>query len=385
MTTTRALLMSRPTEEGPARRPVRLSRTWSTAFGDGVSLALVGVAAVGSVVETLDMPTDDVRGVLEVGGGALAGTVAALVYGRLETRADRAARVRAFAWSIFRFFVAFELMRYGAAKLVGMQFYPRYYRLDMRPADMTPMALAWTFFGRSYGYQAVSGAFEIAAAVLLCFRRTASLGACVLLPVMANIVLLDVFYDVPVKLFSSIYLGMGVWILAPEARRFWAFFLGDGPIPPRIGFPAVSARPRARIATAFVVALVLVLPCADIVHKAAQRGIFHDDPLEGAWAVERQAGLDSLLGVPGTWERIYFEKGAYGFVRVGGARVPFKTDVDEASRTVRLFEIGDPATCRGTDARTLAGSFEIEGRRLYIRGSRDGAPFSLDLTRDLPR
>jgi len=64
------------------------------------------------------------------------------------------ARVRLWVWTLVRFFVAFEMMRYGTA--VGMQFYTRYYFLDTRPADMTPMALAWTFFGLTYGYQAIA-------------------------------------------------------------------------------------------------------------------------------------------------------------------------------------------------------------------------------------
>ena len=45
-------------------------------------------------------------------------------------------------------------------------------------------------------------------AVLLCFRRTATLGACVLLAVMSNVVLVSFYYGVSVKLFSCTYLAM---------------------------------------------------------------------------------------------------------------------------------------------------------------------------------
>ncbi len=378
-------LMSRLGDDASSPKPARLSRTWSTAFGDAVSFALVGVAAVGFVVETLDVFTDNLQGVLEVGGGAVAGGLASVVYGRLETRADRAARVRVLAWNAVRFFVAFELMRYGVDKLVGMQFYPRYYQLDTRPADLTPMALAWTFFGRIYGYQAAAGVLEIAAAVLLCFRRTAVLGACVLLPIMANVVLLDFFFDVPVKLFSSIYLIMGLGLLAPDARRFWAFFLGDGPVPPRAHDLGAPPGARRRTARAFAIALVLVLPSADIIHKAAQRGLFHADVLEGAWSIEQRAGLDDLLSVEGAWDKLYVEKGAYGLLRVGDQRLRFRTDVDESARTLRLFDIGTPATWRGAGERELASTFETDGKHLHLEGTHDGKVFSMDLQRDLPK
>lgn len=378
-------LMSRQGEDGTSPKPVGLSRTRLSAFSDAISFALVGVAAVGFVVETLDLFTDSAQGVLEVGCGAVAGGLASVVYGRLETRADRAARARVLAWDVVRFFVAFELMRYGAAKLVGMQFYPRYYQLDTRPADLTPMALAWTFFGRVYGYQAASGVLEIAAAVLLCFRRTAVLGACVLLPIMANIVLLDFFYDIPIKLFSSIYLVMALYVLAPEARRFWTFFLGDGPVPPRSARPGTTTGTPRPMATAFAIALVLVLPSADIIHKAAQRGLFHSDPLEGAWTIEQRVGLDDLLSVEGTWDKLYMEKGDYGFLRLGEQRLRLRTDVDERARTLRLFEIGSATTWRGAGERELVGTFVLDGKHLHIDGTHEGKAFSMDLIRDLPK
>jgi hypothetical protein len=386
MATANAHLMSRSTDGATPSSPVKDSaRTWSSAFGDAVSFALVGIAAVGFVVESLDVNTDNLSGVLQVAAGAGTGVLASAVYGRLEANADRLAKVRVLAWSVVRFFVAFELVRYGVAKLVGMQFYPRYYRLDTRAADLSPMALAWTFFGRSYAYQAITGVIEVAAALLLCFRRTAALGACVLLPLMANIVLVNLFYDVPVKLFSSIYLVMAAYLLSPEARRLWMFFLEDGAVPPRTDLGPTAPSAFRRVATAFVIALVLILPGADILHKAFQRGLFRSDPLEGAWTVEGQVGLGIAQTAKGTWEKLYFEKGAYGFVRVNGERVPFKTDVDERARTLRLFDIGDAATVVGSSDRELTASYRLDGRRLYIEGAGDGAPFAIDLVRDLPR
>jgi hypothetical protein len=386
MMTTNVHLMSRPTDSPhPGGAATGTARTWLTALEDAASFALVGVAAVGFVVESLDVPTDNARGVLEVAAGASVGALGSAIYRRLETRSERLARFRVMAWNIVRFFVAFELIRYGVAKLVGMQFYPRYYRLDMRAADLSPMALAWAFLGRTYGYQAAIGALEITAALLLCFRRTAILGACILVPVMTNVVFMDVFYDVPVKLFSSIYLVMALYVLLPDARRFWIFFLGDGAVPARAPLAFTTPSQLKRIVTVFTIALIIVLPSADIVHKAFQRGIFRTDALEGAWRVERRAGLDGLPVAKGTWEMVYFEKGGYGFVRVDGQRVPFKTDITERAKTLRLFEIGDSALGVGSSARELGATYTLQGRRLRVEGVYAGVPFSIDLERELPR
>jgi hypothetical protein len=388
MTTTRPHLMSRPVDGEPSLRPprtTRLSRTWTVAIGDGASFALVGVAAVGLVFETFDWWSDNRAGISAVCAGAGAGAVASLVYGRLEGSAERAARVRLWVWTLVRFFVAFEMMRYGTAKVVGMQFYTRYYFLDTRPADMTPMALAWTFFGRTYGYQAISGVVEITSAALLAFRRTAALGACVLLAAMVNIVLLNFFYDVPIKLFSSIYLVMGLYVLSPDARRFWVFFLGEGPVPPRAYLAALAGRSTRRALSTFTVVLVLVLPAADIVHKAAQRGVFHTDRLEGAWTVVAVTGGGAgHLPVEGAWDKVYFEKGDYGFVQVGARRVRFDMEFDDAAGSLRLFDFDAPKGATVSDGRSMGGTFSTEGRRLHIDASYEGQSLSVELTRELP-
>jgi hypothetical protein len=366
MTTAGVQLMSRISDEdSPSTREVNAKKVRFGSVGDAAAFAMVGIALVGFGVETLDVNTDDARGVAMLASGAVAGAVASMVYRRVERRAERLARVRVAAWSVVRFFVAFELVRYGIAKIVNMQFYPRYYRLDTRAVDLSGSALAWTFFGHSYAFQPIGGVLEILGAVLLCFRRTALLGALVLVPVMTNIVLVDFFFDVSVRLFSTIYLVMCIYILAPEARRFFGFVRGEA-VPARAALPAPLL---GRMTTAFVVALVLLLPAADIVHKAWQRGLFRHDALEGAWIVERQSGTSS------SWEKLYLEKGAYGSVRLAGReRVNFKTEVDESARTLRLF--GD---------HEVVGTYTLAGKSLHLEGARDGAPFTLDLVRDLPR
>ncbi len=386
MTTADLQLMSRFSDDGaPTAHEAAARRTWLGSLGDAAAFALVGIALVGFVVETLDMSSDDARGIGEVAAGAVLGALASVVYRRVEARAERLARVRVAAWSFVRFFVAFELVRYGVAKLVNMQFYPRYYRLDMRAADLSGSALAWTFFGHSYAFQAIGGVLELLGAVLLCCRRTALLGALVLVPVMTNIVLVDFAFDVGVRLFSTTYLVMCLYVIAPDVRRLFAVVCGDS-VPARAALPPPLL---GRMATAFVLALVLVLPAADIVHKAWQRGLFRHDALEGAWIVERQSGVQ-LPGANAAWERLYLEKGDYGFVRVsGGERVGFKTEIDEHARSLRLYAVGSPLGDIRDGLRAaryeLEGSYALDGKRLHVDGARAGVPFALDLVRDLPR
>ena len=361
-----------------------LASPWAatSAAGNLIPFALVGVAAVGLVVEASEQSNDDLRGVLLVGAGAAAGALAAAAYGRLEHDPDRAARARIRAWAVIRLFLAFEMVRYGVAKIVGMQFYPRYYQLDTRPLDMHPMTLAWTFFGKRYGYQAAAGVVEIGSAALLCFRRTATLGACLLLTVLANVVILDFSYDIPVKLFASVYLVMTLYVLALDARRFWEFFLGEGPVPAR-AYPrpapgrAWPPRPPRRPGAGAAEAASRHRP-----QGVPAPGCSIPEALEGMWPRgpgrrrRRRAAGGTRRGTRCTSRRATMDH-----VRAGGRRFVFGAEIDLAAHTLRLSRLGGGGRREGPSpgrTRSMTAPFAS-------RGSRDGLPFSVDLTREFPR
>jgi hypothetical protein len=347
---------------------------------NGVAFALVFVALVSIPLEQRASSGSPHVDLIVIGVAALLGVAAAVVYTLRESNVERAERVRTAAWVAIRYFLAFELTRYGMAKVVGMQFYRRFYLLDSRVVDLKPMHLAWSFFGQSYAYQAVTGAIEIASALLLCFRRTTTLGACVLLAVMSNVVLVNYWFDVSVKLFSTIYLVMIGYVLAMEAKRFWAFFISDAPVPPRRYLASASASASASLAHRACVALVIGIAAADIVHEAVKHRLFTDEPLLGAWDVSKREGLDELAPeAKQPWSKVYFEKGDYGFVRVGQARTRFTFAVDEANRTLRV------TSAAGASAPVFEGALDREARSARFTGTHDGHPFALELTRDLPR
>jgi len=85
MATAHVQLMSRLGEEGTSEAEPEASapRTRFDAVSDAIGFALVGVALVGFVVETLDIGTDNLRGIGEVAAGAFAGVLASFVYRRV--------------------------------------------------------------------------------------------------------------------------------------------------------------------------------------------------------------------------------------------------------------------------------------------------------------
>ncbi len=132
-----------------------------------------------------------------------------------------------------RFVLAAALLGYGINKLFKLQFPdPAVTRLLQQYGDSSPMGLLWTFMGASDPYTRFGGAMEAIGGILLCFRRTTLLGAAVAAGVMTNVVMMNLCYDVPVKLYSSHLLLMSGFLMLPDLRRMVDVFVLNRPAAP---------------------------------------------------------------------------------------------------------------------------------------------------------
>jgi hypothetical protein len=80
-------------------------------------------------------------------------------------------------------------------------------------------------------YAVFGGAMELLAVLLLCFRRTATLGALVCLAVMTNVALLNLAYGVPVKLYALMMVASAAVLVLYDAPRLWAVFVRNRAVP----------------------------------------------------------------------------------------------------------------------------------------------------------
>lgn len=125
-----------------------------------------------------------------------------------------------------RYYVGITLITYGVAKFLEGQFPgPSFSTMETIIGNISPMGLAWRFFGYSDTYKIFMGLSELIAGFLLLFRRTAILGALVSISVCLNIVLVNFSFDVPVKLFSSHLLLFSILVLLPKVKPILDFFI----------------------------------------------------------------------------------------------------------------------------------------------------------------
>lgn len=88
------------------------------------------------------------------------------------------------------------MLLYGFAKLNGSQFTILDSELDKPLGEVSGFWLTWYYFGYSAVYGSFIALVQVAGGVLLMFRKTTLLGACVLLPAVTNILLVDIFYSI---------------------------------------------------------------------------------------------------------------------------------------------------------------------------------------------
>jgi hypothetical protein len=129
-----------------------------------------------------------------------------------------------------RYYVALIAFVYGIEKIFALQMYfPNMSQLATPLGDLLPMRFSWLFIGYSTPYQVFSGIMETTAGLLLLYRRTATFGILMATAVFINVMMLNLCYDIPVKIFSMQIVFMCLFLVANEFDRIICFFILNKP------------------------------------------------------------------------------------------------------------------------------------------------------------
>lgn len=131
---------------------------------------------------------------------------------------------------IARYYVASAALGYGIIKLFALQMgFPTTSQLATPLGDFLPMRLSWMFIGYSMPYQIFSGVMETTAGLLMLYRPTITAGLLAATGAFLNVVMINLSYDVPVKLYSSHLLVACLFLLAMDAPRLLNFLILNRP------------------------------------------------------------------------------------------------------------------------------------------------------------
>lgn len=162
----------------------------------------------------------------------LAGLISAILMAVSRRFAAFPDRLVFWTRTYLRWYLALYMIIYGVAKVIeGGQFVrPDLIDFAKTYGNFSPMGLLWRFMGYSHAYATFAGGLEVAAGMLLLFRKTSVMGALLTVGVMLNVWMMNMCFDVPVKLFSFHLILFAMAYLYPNIPALWHFFVRSTPV-----------------------------------------------------------------------------------------------------------------------------------------------------------
>ena len=191
--------------------------------------------------------------------------IVCVLWSVLDRKRQEYARLNYWLRLSLRYYVASAALSYGIIKLFALQMpFPSTSQLATPLGDLLPMRFSWLFIGYSFPYQFFSGLMETTAGVLLLYRRTVTAGLFAATGAFMNVVMINMSYDVPVKLYSLHLLLACIYLLALDSQRLVNFLVLNRTTPPTDVYTPMFTKPwqiwGSRGVKLFLVWQILILP-----------------------------------------------------------------------------------------------------------------------------
>ena len=323
---------------------------------------------------------------------ALAATLLAIAIGVtvIWSVIDRARptyeRLHGWVHLFVRLAVGATMISYGMAKVIPLQMpFPSLTRLVEPYGQFSLMGVLWSQIGSSPAFERFTGSVELIAGILLFIPRLSLLGSLVALLAASFIFVLNMTYDVPVKLFSLHLVLMSLFLLTPHGSHLLNVFVLNRATEPRrtpVLIHHVIGR-RAIAAAQVVLGLWLLVANFNQSTQAAARfgSTAEAPPLYGIWDVVAMT-IDQQVRPPLTtddqrWRRVIVSAAtSVSFQRMDDTFETFRATIDTAAKSITLSTGGN---ITGAVARL---AFEQPSAdQLVIEGPIDGKKIRMELHR----
>lgn len=304
--------------------------------------------------------------------------------------------------NVVRYFLAINAFGYGIIKLFALQMsFPSLSQMATPLGELLPMRFSWFFIGYSETYQVFSGAAEVLVGLLLLYRRTVTAGVLMALAVFTNVMVMNLAYDIPVKLFSTHLVVMCLFLAAQEHQRIAAFFLFNQTAPVSTLYDRVFHKKWQRIlriiAKLGFVVLIIILPFYNSYErKQSFYAVTDQKPIQsGVYDVaDYVVNNDTIPAIIGDsarrWSQLIFQPGNGGSMlssdtlfRKAYGRAYFGYFVDTVKQEMEFRWAGRKSDSLFTlkysipDSTTVALSGKIRNDSVYIRLKRTNKQFRL--------
>jgi uncharacterized membrane protein YphA (DoxX/SURF4 family) len=258
---------------------------------------------------------------------------------------------------VVRICLAAQLFSFGFAKVFPLQMSLPLTRLVEPYGNFGMLDVLWSQVGSSQPYEILLGCAEVTAGVLLVVPRTTMLGALLASVELTQVLILNVTYQVPLKIFPFHLLLLSLLLLAPHAARLLRFFITDQGVA-AVKRPQLFQTPRAVSIALAVQILFGAWLAGSQMHKewklwGAIGTSGQKPPLYGIWNVVAFS-MDDENRPPLTtdgerWKRLIvdtshpYQPGPVSSQRMDGSIVDYTATFDAKSRSMELARLDEPA------------------------------------------
>jgi hypothetical protein len=329
-----------------------LAAGWTALWGNITPWIADNILRLGYDVRHPTGGSEPTKEYIRIGCAAALAIIGGAGWALLDHGRTNATRIDQWLRLYLRLYLIGELFSYGLAKVIPNQFSPLGPELLSQSfGESTASGFLWAFMGYSAPYVIFAGLGETAAGILLCFRRTSTLGALIGIGVMSNVVALNFSYDVGVKLHSVFYLLGLMYLASADIRRLLDVFIFNRPTAPIIWAPLFGTPWK----NALTIALSGVF-CASLfveylryewdgyrsdgpnAAKPALYGLYDVESIRRHGIVYSTAPADST-----NWSRLAIGTSRSSIRLASGSLGLYTASVDTMTRTVRFASRDDRA------------------------------------------
>jgi hypothetical protein len=251
---------------------------------------------------------------------------------------------------LLRIFLIGSMLLYGFVKVFQIQFqHPSFIKLLQPLGEFSPMGLAWTYMGYSKGFGIFAGLMEISGGLLLIYKRTTTLGAFIIIGVMTQVAMMNLMFDIPVKIFSIHLILMGLVIFMTDIKRFSSVFIANKATESYPYFhPNTSVSYHRTIGRLKIIFVPIILISACILGYLGELNISdknHRPHFYGIWETETYViNNDTLLPLltdQNRWRYLIIERKGRASVKSMNDKIiryNFKPDTSEQKLSMYKFE-----------------------------------------------
>ncbi len=225
---------------------------------------------------------------------------------------------------ICRYFICLLMLIYGLVKVFQGQFYTDYYWKDTPLAQLSGMELVWSFYSYSPIYETILGIIEVTVGLLVFFKRTTKLGVLLFLPVMANLVLINIVFSVGALGSAFPLFAAGILLFIINFKSYSNYFFDKTDT-------IISKTNLFRNIVPKVFVIIIGVSVASLLIYNNKFKIKQDNKIKGAWMFNGHPEI----------KRIYFEKGNTFIIKDNKDSIHFGSYQTNRNNTITISNTSD--------------------------------------------